>query len=357
MQTTNQTLELSSVRADINNFLDIYYLSQIERAQELHDDYAQLWQTMYAVHEAGGKRIRPYMMLLAYTAFGGEDLKAVLPTAAALELLHSCMLMHDDIIDRDYIRHGRPNVAGTYRQQYQARTDIDTATHLADSAALLAGDSILSAAYQVVMDSPLPDNQKIRAAKRLGDITFVVAGGELLDTGTVLLPFNKADPLGVAQLKTADYSFVGPLTMGAELAGADEESQQTLREFGTALGIAFQLTDDLIGLFGDPEQVGKPAVSDLQEAKRTFLMREAYARASDDQKKRLDAILGKATITDKELKEVQNILVTCGAKQATEETAHIYSEQARSKVPMLAIEVGPRVQFEELIAMAVKRSK
>jgi geranylgeranyl pyrophosphate synthase len=350
-----QTPQLADVRLQVHEYLKRFYERQITRAESLSTDYAKLWKTMLQLHMGGGKRLRPYMMLLSYQSFSGKQYQPMMPVAAALELIHTFVLIHDDIIDRDYIRHGQPNVAGHYRQGYlDARTEPAQASHLAASAALLAGDLLISGAQQMILESSLPDDQKIQAATFLGDIIFVVAGGELLDTELVLHSFETADPLTVAHLKTSHYSFIAPLELGAMLAGSSKSIRKNLHEFGGVLGIAFQLTDDLLDIFGDSAATGKPLASDVREGKRTYLLCEAYARASAVQRKELDAFLGEP-LNQKQLARLRTILQTTGAVAAAEATIAIHRTQAEKALHSLTLPEQAHKQFEALITLAIDR--
>src|SRR5690606_2950472 len=220
--------------------------------------------------------------MLAYQTFGGEDYPAVLPVAVAQELLHVSMLIHDDIIDEDYLRHDTDNVSGIYVKRY-ARYPLAEGqrSHFANSAALIGGDLLISAAYQVLASARISEQQKQQATDLLGEAIFVVCGGELLDTESSFIDLSEIDALKIAQLKTASYSFVSPLLMGAVLAGTDQKTQTTLRQFGSALGIAFQLADDILGLYGEEAVTGKSASSDLRQGKRTYMLLKALELLGD----------------------------------------------------------------------------
>jgi geranylgeranyl pyrophosphate synthase len=310
---------LDGVKHDINQLLYEFYLDAIARAKVLHPAYARLWQAMYAAHHAGGKRLRPYMMMLSYKGFGGTDEAVVLPAAASLELLHTCLLVHDDIIDRDYVRHGAPNIAGQYRSMYAANVSDEVQnSHYSDSAALLAGDLLLAGAYRMLHQSALPSIQKLAALELLSQAVFVVAGGELLDTEAAFTAPEQGNSLRIAQLKTAHYSFTTTLQMGALLAGAPASLMDTLARAGDAIGIAFQLADDLLGMFGDSQTTGKSVAGDLLEGKRTYLIERALALTDGADHAMLLAMLGNAEATEADIQATKMILIECGAKSDTQ---------------------------------------
>lgn len=332
------TRSLHDVRDDVDTLLAKHLLSQQARADELHTDYGFLWQSLLDLHEAGGKRMRPYLFIAAYEALGGSDYKGVLPIGAALELLHTALLIHDDVIDRDYVRRGASNVAGTYQQRYAGlkASDVDK-QHFSNSAAILAGDLMISEAYQLIFASHLPAVQKIKAAQLLGETTYVVAGGELLDTEAVLYPPDAANSLQIAELKTAFYSCVTPLVMGGVLAETDDATLALLKDVGTNFGIAFQLVDDIAGVFGNPKQTGKATVGDLREGKRTYLLQRTLQLASVAQKKQLKTIIGNPAADKTMMRQAREIMVACGAKAEVEKSIKQYVEQAAQAVNKLPI--------------------
>jgi geranylgeranyl pyrophosphate synthase len=338
---------LEAVREDINRLLNDYYADRIKQAGVLHDEYGALWRAMETLGSNSGKRLRPYIMLMVYEGFGGTAYKDVLPVAAALEILHASILMHDDIIDRDYMRYGRPNVAGQYMARYAKPPFSGIQTeHYANSAALMAGDLALSGAYELILGCKLPAEVKIRAAQTMAHAIFVVAGGELLDTEAVLRPIETVDALAIARLKTSEYSFVNPLQMAATLAGADEKAHETLERMGQALGIAYQLADDVLGLFGDESVTGKPNTSDIKEGKRTYLMQRTLALTSSADHDRLMSILGRKSVTVADAEEVRSIVRDSGALTETQERMRSYITEAKQALRSLALK--PDVQSELL---------
>ena len=244
------------IKSRIDRRLDQFFDEQIVKSHTQSKEYERLWKTIKTVAMSGGKRLRPYLLMTSHAAFSGTD--DVLEIATAHELLHISMLMHDDIIDRDTTRHGEPNVAGRYQVIYKPQVTSDDIDHYANTAALLAGDLLISSAYSLINSSShLHDSQKTHAIHILHDSIFTVVGGELSDVESSFMSPDLVNPLHVAHYKTAIYSCVNPLLTGAVLAGASEEDQNLLRDFGVNLGIAFQLTDDLLGVFGSSAKTGK----------------------------------------------------------------------------------------------------
>lgn len=218
---------------------------------------------------AGGKRIRPHLTIVGY---GSAD-DRIIPVAAAQELIHIAMLMHDDIIDQDDMRHGIANINGRYSTHYREYVSPQRAMHYANSAGILAGDCMLSEAYQVISSSSFDASVTRKLINQLHLSIFEVIGGELLDVEASFVQGVDFDPLKIYRYKTASYSFIGPLISGAYCAGTDEREVEKLRTFATNLGIAFQIQDDLLGVFGDEQETGMSSLSDLREGKETLLVR------------------------------------------------------------------------------------
>ena len=320
-------------------------------AQATDSRYGRLWTTIREIGLAGGKRIRPYLTVVAYRGFGGMN-PAIIEIAAAQELLHLSLLFHDDIMDHDYVRHGVPNIAGRYLEHYKGQPDVH---HLADSAAILAGDLLLGLAYETVGNSEFAPEVRARALRALGRAVHEVAGGQLLDMEAAGLGGAAEESLKIARLKTASYSFVGPLVMGAILAGASDQDLATLEVLGTALGVGFQLADDLIGLFGDAREAGKPVISDLREGKSTYLIRQAFAMCSPADRTWLESAWGRADVTLADLEHARQIVTQCGARAATEAVLQQQATLARDAVAVLNISTDAATALSQVIERAMWR--
>lgn len=341
----------------VNHLLKEFFEDSIRRAAEFDSSYERLWHSLYDLITSGGKRFRPAMTLMAYRAFGGQNIGHVIPIAAAGELLHFSLLIHDDVIDRDYVRYGVPNIAGRYQQTYASHAPSpDNLTHYAHSAAILGGDLMLSGAYQLVASSGLPDTDRAEALRLLSDSVFQVAGGELLDTELSFMPYRVGDALKVADYKTASYSFVLPLLTGATLAGASASQKETLRSYAYNLGIAFQLADDLLGVFGDAEQTGKSTVGDIIEGKRTYMVEQAFAAFSSKERETFMSAFGNASATTKEIEISRSLLESSGARTATEQKVSAYAEKARQALDELRLPPEHHQNFSDMIAKVADRS-
>lgn len=269
----------ASIRHEIAQLVDGYRSD----AAAYSPATAVLWDRIFSSLE-GGKLTRPRLVKLGYDAFGTqlrpEDPegqiagKRIVLLGCAFELLHTSLLMHDDVIDRDFTRRGRPTLSAQYRNDALATGhSVPDAEHAGHSAAIIAGDLLLAASISMALRAG-SSLVHAEAIERSFQLAIQNAGaGELEDLLYSLdrSPAKVQDVLRMEDLKTASYSFRFPLQTGALLAGASTAQAAALADIGGQLGIAYQLIDDVLGTFGDPGKTGKSIDSDLREGKSTIL--------------------------------------------------------------------------------------
>ncbi len=244
------TVDRVNVISRVEELIARYCEKKIADAATIGPEYVQLWTEIRNYLAHGGKRIRPQLFSQLYLGYGGNDLDTILPVASAWELLHSSLLVHDDIVDRDLVRHGVKNIAGNYLNHYAKLPDHE-ASHYALSAALFAGDLLLIAAQEMITESNLPAEEKIEMIGYLHKAFFEVGGGEHIDVVSVLEDTDQANVDTVIRYKTSGYSFVLPMQSGASLASASTDELAKLQKLGELLGLIFQIGDDILGVFGD----------------------------------------------------------------------------------------------------------
>lgn len=243
--------------------------------------FAELLDTLQQ-STTGGKLIRPRLVDLGYRAAAGEpvpeaDRAAVDRLGAAFELLHTALLVHDDVIDRDTVRRGRPTVAEVYRRRLEdAGVPAGEDAHAGLSVAVIAGDTLLTLALRLAMTCTPDPVRAAPVAAVVLDAATASAAGELEDVLLGLARHTGEHPepariLAMQRLKTAAYTFEGPLRAGALLAGATPELAAALAAVGADLGAAYQVVDDVHGVFGSPDATGKPDAGDLREGKATVV--------------------------------------------------------------------------------------
>lgn len=334
----------------IKQTLAIFFEDSILRANEIHPRYGLLWQELARVTQVGGKRVRPKAAILAYQAFDGKRVDSILPVAAALEIFHTSLLIHDDIIDRELVRRGELNISGAYEQtHYHQISEPLHRRHYSDSAALLGGDLLLTAAFQLINECSLPRARVIAAQDILHRIVFEVGGGQLLDSEMAFLHNTPVPAELVARYKTASYSFIGPFLTGATLASVDVSSLKLLEAFAIDLGIAYQLNDDLLGVFGDETKTGKSTTSDLREGKKTFLVEHFMQLADTHDVTLFNASFGSPTLTNSQAQSLKALIETSGARAKTEAQRDEHTRRARRILAKLDISDTSRDQFESFI--------
>lgn len=277
----------------------------------------------------GGKRVRPAFAWAGWLGAGGdrglyadaEDADAVFRSVCALEFIQACALIHDDIIDASDTRRGNPTVHKIFEARHRDNGWRGDAAHYGHSVAILAGDVALAWADDMFHGSGLTDAARNRAREPWWRMRTEVLGGQLLD---ITAESSGDSRVGVAEkvnrFKTAAYTIERPLHIGAAIAGAGDDIVEAYREFGRDIGIAFQLRDDQLGVFGDPEVTGKPAGDDLREGKRTVLVATALEslRTTDpDGARHLDEKLGRVDGLD-DVAELRDLIRASGADEKLE---------------------------------------
>ena len=189
----------------------------------------------------------------------------------------------------------------------------------------------------------------------LAQSMFDVVGGELLDSEASILPYTAGDALKIALYKTARYSFVTPLLTGATLAEASEEQKQIMRQYAEVLGIAYQLVDDLLSMFGTEQETGKPTLGDIREGKRTFMVECAMDTMSTSEKILFNQAFGNQQATAESISQAKGLLITCGAKAKAEQMIADYKAKAYQAVDSLALDVPAKDKLTQLVSIVTER--
>ncbi|WP_051274668.1 polyprenyl synthetase family protein [Cellulomonas sp. URHD0024] len=307
-----------------------------------------LWEAMTDAAD-GGKRVRPDLLRATYEAFGGSRPEVAQQVGDAIELLHTAFVMHDDVIDHDLSRRGRPNVSGAFEARGRAAGAGAARAHrYGQAAGILAGDLALVGATRLVATADTDRWTVARLLDLLDETIRLTAGGELGDVRLGLHTDRPtlAEVLTVEEHKTAVYSFSLPLQAGALLAGAPDGVLPSLDRLGRLLGIAFQLQDDLLGTFGDEAVTGKSTVSDLREGTVTALVAHARTTAVWST---IAHHLGDPDLSDAAADAVRDALVRCGSRAFVEDLVDQHVHQAL----VLAREIGPVAGVVERLTQAL----
>jgi len=341
-------------QAQVDAVLERFFSLAKKRAEPFGAQYVELWETLEA-NTIGGKRFRPRMVMAAYQALGGTDLEAAACIGAAFELLHTALIVHDDVIDNDFTRRGAPNISGHYRELARERGSSSAASeHRGLSAAVIAGDLALFNSYRLIDRSGVSDVVRHRLIEIMDEALFASAAGELIDVdfATAVDMPRVDDILTMERLKTAVYSFECPLQAGAVLAGASEEVITTLGDFGREIGIAYQIVDDVLGVFGEETQTGKTTIGDLREGKRTVMISYATSTAEWDS---IEPLIGKHDLSEEEAARIRAVLVASGARSFANGLARYYGNRALARLAEPHIPAALRLELHPVADAVLQR--
>lgn len=289
----------------------------------------------------GGKRLRAFLALIGYwsKSWGAGDVSVIANVMAGIELLQSYLLVHDDIMDKDELRRGGPTVHVIFREKCKEGSMLGDCAHYGVSQAITAGDYLEATAVEMLASSGLPGDVLGKLLRAYSRGLRLVAFGQYLDVLGSYLPLRRVSEehvILVHKLKTASYTVELPLHLGA--IASMKFNERLLRELSliaTPAGIAFQLRDDIIGLYGDPKLTGKPVGSDVKGKKKTLLIVKAYQLASSEERAFLEEVydrLSEEQITIEHVKRVQEIVKESGSLSYNEELIGKYVGEAEGFV-------------------------
>jgi geranylgeranyl diphosphate synthase type I len=341
------------VRAALDAFMD----EQAIRLAPLGDDATRLLAEARA-SVSGGKRFRAAFCYWGFHAVAGSAAEVedqLVRACAALELLHASALVHDDYMDASDTRRGRPATHRGFADEHRADGWRGDPEQYGASAAILLGDMLLSWSDEQLRRCGLPLDRVVAALDVFDRCRTEVIAGQFLDVSVQARGVADVDAaMTVLRYKSAKYSIERPLHIGATLAGGTDDQLAQLSAFGLPLGEAFQLRDDLLGVFGDPAATGKPAGDDLIEGKRTVLVALALDAAPAEQASRLDAALG-SDLDETRVAELRRIIDDSGARAQVESVITELAGRATTALRVADVDERARVVLLELAAAATDR--
>lgn len=271
----------------------------------------------------GGKRLRGALIYYSYLMFGGKDTEEILKVSAIFELLHSYLLAHDDVMDKSAMRHRKPTLHKIY--QNKIRTDkpfYRDSRHFGESIAINIGDGLSHLASLKLAETNFPNDRKMKVFSRFSREFLDTVYGQVIDVfGEVKDDVDEEYIMKVHYYKTGKYTYETPLHVGAILAGAKDEDLKALTDYAIPGGIAFQLQDDVLGMFGDEFRIGKPANSDLKEGKKTLLIIKALEKGNRKQIEVINRNLGNPHLKSKDLEEVRKVIIETGSLDYSKDKA------------------------------------
>lgn len=296
------------IEQELNGYLrDVDSLYRLSRISPL------LFGSIKEFLSRQGKRVRPTLFVLGYMGLAPQAAPGLYRSAVSIELLHDFMLVHDDIIDKSATRRGRPSMhamlEACLRKEKQRKFS-------GEDLAIVAGDVMFAMAMDAFLAIREDPRHKEEALRRLIRAALYTGGGEFIELIYGITPLERLtqqDIYRVYDLKTANYTFASPLAIGATLAGASRSHLATLSAYGTYLGRAFQIKDDILGLCSEEKEIGKSSLTDLKEGKKTLLIWKAYQNAGPQDKKRMRAILEAPDATRAQLLVMRRIVTDSGS--------------------------------------------
>jgi geranylgeranyl diphosphate synthase type I len=350
-------LERAGLRDRVDKALAGFLAAQRSRLLDIDPALAEVSDALEAFVLGGGKRLRPAFAYWGYRGAGGLDSDHVVAAVSALELVQASALIHDDLMDRSDTRRGEPAVHRRFAALHAGAGWRGGAAGFGDSAAILLGDLAMVWSDELLHSAGLDPADLARARPVFDRMRTEVTIGQYLDVLTQATGDTSMERAGqVARYKSAKYTVERPLLMGAALAGAPAALSSAYAGFGLPLGEAFQMRDDVLGVFGDPAQTGKPAGDDLREGKRTFLVAAAFAAASPAGRAELDARLGDPALDLAGVHRLRGIIRDSGALARTERRITTLTESALAALAAAEVETEARTMLVELAAAATRRA-
>jgi len=333
-------------------------------AEVVHPSFAEATDALAEFVLLGGKRVRPTFAWWGWRGAGGQPdgelAGAVLRAVSSLELVQASALVHDDLIDASDTRRGRPTVHVSFAARHRAEGWLGGCDRYGLAVAVLIGDLALAWADDMLHSAELPEPVRARVRPVWAAMRTDLVGGQFLDVSGQANGDDTAEmALRVNRFKTAAYTVERPLQLGAALAGAPDQLVGAYRQFGADIGVAFQLRDDLLGVFGDPAVTGKPAGDDLREGKRTLLMALAMgtARDRDDQAslRVLTEALGDLELSPDGVDRVRDVLRRLGTAERLERRIERLTESALAALDTAEVAEPAATRLPELAHAATSR--
>ncbi len=355
--------DLTRIRSQVGRALDEFVARQRTRLAGISPD---LLPCADAVTDllAGGKRLRAAFCYWGWRACGGSDTPAIFSASAALELLHASALVHDDVMDASDTRRGQPAVHKRFAAAHEAARWTGSADRFGAGGAILVGDLLLAWTDELLRTSGLPTGSVWRGLSVLDAMRTEVFAGQFLDlAGQARGASTVESALRVVTYKSAKYTVERPLQLGAALhdgraAGRPDFDQvnAAFTGYGIPLGVAFQLRDDILGVFGDPAKTGKPVIDDLREGKRTVMLAIARERADQPQAAVLDRCIGDPALTEQAAEQVRAVITGTGALAECEQMISVNVKEALSAIAGAPITGESKSALADLAIAATSRT-
>ena len=350
-------LDRDELRDRVHKSLAAFLSGQATRLDAVSERLGPVQDAVGTFLLTGGKRMRPAFAYGGFRGAGGHDSDAVLTAVSCLELLQACALVHDDVMDGSDTRRGRPAVHRHFASLHRASGWSGNSENFGMSAAILLGDLCLIWADEMLNTSGVDAAALLRAQPVYDEMRVELMAGQYLDLMEQALGGGTVESaLRVARYKSAKYTVEKPLHLGAVLAGGSQEVLDGLSGYGLPLGEAFQLRDDVLGVFGDPAHTGKPAGDDLREGKRTALIAMAVQTATPRQSDLLRRHLGDPHLADEGVAALREIIQETGALDRVEALIDELMADSLQALAVVPVTAEARLVLEELATAATART-
>jgi geranylgeranyl diphosphate synthase type I len=352
---------LLEVREQVQTELTSYLAAQRDYLSEIGSELLPVCDALDAFLLEGGKRLRPLFAYAGFATTGKTPTPADIRAFTSLELLQACALIHDDLMDRSDTRRGKPAIHRHFENMHQKSAFNGLADQFGEAAAVLLGDLALVWSDHLLHTSGVENSALLSALSVHDEMRIELMAGQYLDIREACEKTPSVDrSLRIARYKSGKYTIERPLHLGASLAIADraERSELTnvLSAYGLPLGEAFQLRDDLLGIFGDPALTGKPAGDDIREGKRTVLMAMALDRATPSGVEQITNSLGRDDLSERDIENLRALIIETGAIADVEKMIDGLLNDAMQAANSETLDPNSRELLIELATSATTRS-
>ncbi len=348
---------LKSVRSAVEEELSIFLNRESAYLNSISSDLSPVSDSLTSFLLDSGKRLRPLFAYAGFAAAGGSLEESAIRAMAALELLQACALIHDDLMDGSDTRRGKPSIHRHFESVHIQDQLDGFAPQYGLSAAVLLGDLALVWSDQMLNTAGLTTEQFARVLPFYNEMRVELMAGQFLDIHEQAQKDTSVDrSMKIARYKSGKYTIERPLHLGAAMTSSSKEVTEALSAYGLPLGEAFQLRDDLLGVFGDPSVTGKPAGDDLREGKRTVLIAMTHERQSPAQLEICKKYFGKPDIDAEGVATLQEIIESTGARAELEATIDRLTDQALTAAQSQVFTDDGKSLLVELANIATKRS-
>ncbi len=345
---------LQAVKTNVDERLENILTQEIKKARGIYPEYiVNIFDTYADVARRGGKRLRAAMTYATHKMMGGKDENAAYNLGVIIELIHAYILVLDDFIDKSPDRRGGPTAHEMIKTQI-SQFNSDEIEHYGNSFATIAAIIGGHFALRLLTELEISADTKNKLNKKIHETMITTGYGEILDVYAALTQnVSEKEITNMLKWKTSVYTFENPMHVGAILAGVEDKNLfETISKFSVPLGIAFQVKDDMLAIFGDTTETGKSNLDDLKEGKITLLIQHCLENGSDEHKEQIKAMLGNTYLDENDLEIVRVILTDSGSYDYAKTMAENYIGMAKKIVEEEFPQTVPEEEKKFLLGIA-----